>query len=459
MGNSQHTAKVVNVVDHEASPEKTWKGLKPVCLSEFELIFPRLSVQLCGIAAAANESDRSTLISEALAILKWKIVIEKIIKEPDNKIIFRKKNKPCAIVGHATHLDMQGSIPFVVFRGQEANNRTVSSYKKYKQEPFVTSKNFRVGRANVLSIKDYQKLVSLGLVSWLMDFINNAATPITKILITGHANGGCMATLMATELVVDNSKVHDYYDVSEKNPVTGSPSGKVPVPGSPSVKVVDPSSPMASQRVRAVIADNKYYAIPDIELITFGSPKTFDKITAYKLHRLHFHSHITRFVFAGDMIPTLPTLKYGAIHIGDPVFQREANQGWYKYHDKPTLDFDKLLPGDPVELDIANNALQMYKDAIFSYSPLDDEEGDDDGDGGEYEEIEDNYEEDGNGYGPHKDGVSDDVSVLTGSKEGSPAAMKYKTPSPQSKGKKKRGNKKSPGSNNNNGNLPDDIFD
>jgi hypothetical protein len=243
--------------------------------------------------------------------------------------------------------------------------------------------------------------ITSGLREWVKDVL--CATSASSIIITGNAQGGAQANLLAVEMIVDNSRIHAEYTTSdEKNDKesdkkeTGSAkkyetvedkrrgsaghhdddhneqkenddgvhdftSSKSGGPGGK--KYLSPKRSMskgksimnllglgnqdreeaeAAARAKHERNKMKFYLIPDIDLITFGAPKVFDKITANKLEKLSFHKRVRRYVTAGDIMPTLPHHKHGFQHIGDPIFQRLNNNGWYKYPGKPSAEYDRL---------------------------------------------------------------------------------------------------------------------
>jgi hypothetical protein len=118
-----------------------------------------------------------------------------------------------------------GSVPFVCFRGTKGADDLMADLMSLLVDDFVTVKNNRIGFTGRGFLSKRSALLDLKLLDWCVE----ATSTYGGILICGHSLGGVLATLFSAELR------YDYPDVFETHHIT---------------------------------------------LVTFGSPRVFDKETA-----------------------------------------------------------------------------------------------------------------------------------------------------------------------------------
>jgi hypothetical protein len=84
------------------------KGINPQCQSEIDLSLGRLCINLCSLVQMRKETERDAFVATVFKETQWNIKIAKIIKVPNYNFFFRKRHKPCVMVGTVSNTTFGG---------------------------------------------------------------------------------------------------------------------------------------------------------------------------------------------------------------------------------------------------------------------------------------------------------------------------------------------------------------
>lgn len=189
----------------------------------------------------------------------------------------------------------EGPMPFICFRGTKGVDDVKADLLSLLPADHITRKGTRVGKTGAGFLIKHRALLDLR----LLDHCVAQAQQYGGLLLTGHSLGGALATLFTAELH------HDHPELFE--------SGRM-------------------------------------KLVTFGSPKVFDRDTAQRLSDNTGFRHL-RFVNDADVITMMPLAKldFPLFHSGEVYFHPgEDSAGFQRI--EGVFNFSPEPPNDALEM-------------------------------------------------------------------------------------------------------------
>ena len=264
------TFKVVNpnepvvFVDNLSNPERD------------EILRAYKALGLCQLSYAENNNN-----PQAVQLVERFGIQDYNVWEGQGIDILGVNRTNIAITGLIPYLTDKNSVlvPFVCFRGTIDLSDFIDDAEIIIPDKFKSSTGDEIGLAGRGLVEYYESLklttknkqnLPITLLYWILS--TQTKYPDVELLITGHSLGAAGANLLAADLYTDNK------------------------------------------------------AFLNLQLITFGCPKTFGRDSAEIIHKFPYVNH--RYVNDGDLITTIGgTLLY---NIGIPIYHPDFHSSFYK---------------------------------------------------------------------------------------------------------------------------------